>query len=121
MPKITHFELPVEDVERSIKFYSAAFGWKFQKWGEENYWMISTGSDDEPGINGGLMKKMDPNQPPTNVMDVPNLDEAMAAVRAAGGEIVVDRMEVPTIGWLSYFKDPDGIIIGMMELMPHGE
>ena len=32
MPTIVHFEIPVDDVERSRKFYSGLFGWKIEKW-----------------------------------------------------------------------------------------
>jgi predicted enzyme related to lactoylglutathione lyase len=31
MPTIVHFEIPVDDVERSKKFYSELFGWKLEK------------------------------------------------------------------------------------------
>ena len=33
----------------------------------------------------------------------------------AGGTIVVPKMPIPTVGWLAYFKDPDGIIHGVYQ------
>ena len=35
------------------------FGWEFHQWegGDANYWLIVTGPDEEPGINGGLVKR----------------------------------------------------------------
>jgi predicted enzyme related to lactoylglutathione lyase len=112
MSRIVHFEIPVEDPERSMAFYSSAFGWQFQKFGDENYWLVVTGPDDKPGINGGLMKK-NPGQPPTNVVGVDNMDEAVERVKAAGGTIVVEKFEIPTVGWVAYFTDPDGIVTGL--------
>lgn len=49
----THFEIPVDDVERAQAFWSNAFGWRFQRFGEWDYWMVMTGEG--PGIDGGIM------------------------------------------------------------------
>ena len=32
MPTIVHFEIPVDDIERSKKFYNGLFGWRIEKW-----------------------------------------------------------------------------------------
>ncbi len=118
MNRIVHFELPVSDPETSIKFYSDLFGWKFQKWeGPVEYWLVTTGEGDT-GINGGLMRRMDPSQPITNTIDVESVDATCAAIEAAGGQIVVPKMPIPGVGWLAYFKDPDGLITGIMQNDP---
>ena len=49
MNRVVHFEFDVEDPERALKFYSEVFKWKIDKWGPANYWLIVTGSKDEPG------------------------------------------------------------------------
>ena len=44
MPRPVHFEIPAENPERAMQFYSTVFGWKFSKWeGPMDYWMITTG------------------------------------------------------------------------------
>ena len=79
MPRPIHFEIPAENPERAMKFYSSVFGWKFSKWGGPvDYWMISTGQPGEPGIDGGLMPRRDPAQPCVNTIAVPNVDESLA-------------------------------------------
>src|ERR1019366_686207 len=61
MPRPTHFEIPAENPERAMQFYSSVLGWKFNKWpGPVDYWLISTGDPGEPGIDGGLMQRRDP-------------------------------------------------------------
>ena len=61
MPRVVHFELSADDPERAIKFYENAFGWKTEKWaGPMDYWLIMTGPEDEPGIDGGLSKREGP-------------------------------------------------------------
>lgn len=118
MPRPVHFEIPAEDPDRSIAFWSGVFGWQFQRWGEEPYWLITTGDESEPGINGGLMNRRDPAQPVVNTICVDDLDAYVSKVEAAGGQIVLPKMPIPTIGWLAYFKDPDGNIFGMMQNDP---
>lgn len=113
MNRVVHFELPVEDPARSEKFYGGVFGWKFNKWGEGpmEYWLISTGEG--TGIDGGMMRR-NPGQPVTNTIEVSDVDEACSKITSAGGEIVVPKMAIPGVGYLAYFKDPDGNISGVM-------
>jgi uncharacterized protein len=58
MPRVVHFEIHAVDPERAISFYKKMFSWTFQKWeGPMPYWLITTGNDNEPGINGGLLPR----------------------------------------------------------------
>jgi len=36
-------------------------------------------------------------------------------VKAAGGSVALDKIQVPGVGWLSYVKDPEGNIFGMLQ------
>src|SRR5579872_5292277 len=109
MPRPIHFEIPAEDPDRAMEFYKKVFGWTFQKWdGPMPYWMIITGSDKEPGINGELMPRRDPAQPCVNTVGVTDLDDSLATVAAHGGKEVVPKMAIPGVGWLAYCKDTEG-------------
>jgi uncharacterized protein len=117
MPRPTHFEIPADNPERAIAFYQAIFGWAFQKWeGPTPYWLITTGPDSEPGINGGLLPRRDPAQPCVNTITVPDLEGTLSAVAAQGGKCVMPRMAVPHVGWLAYCKDLDGNMFGLMQM-----
>jgi len=83
-----------------------------------DYWIISTGAAPEPGIDGGLLPRRDPNQPCVNTVGVANLDESVASVEAHGGSIAVPKMAIPGVGWLAYCKDTEGHIFGMMQSDP---
>jgi hypothetical protein len=51
MPRIVHFELPVDDAKRASAFYESVFGWSVEDWeSDEGYWPVTTGSE-EPGID----------------------------------------------------------------------
>lgn len=113
-----HFEIPCDNPEKTMKFFQEAFGWTFQQFGTEQYWVVMTGDEKSPGINGGLMKRQNPGQPIANSIDVANIDEHIKKIEAAGGTIVVPKMPIPTVGWLAYFKDPDGNIHGVYQNDP---
>jgi predicted enzyme related to lactoylglutathione lyase len=122
LPRIVHFELNVKDVEKTIKFYETVFGWKFQKWeGPMDYWLIMTGDEKEPGIDGGLGQ--DPESFPhvVNTIDVEDVDAAVKKVEANGGKIVRPKQVVPGVGWLAYFEDLEGILTGMMQEDPNAK
>ena len=115
--RVVHFELPADDPARCMAFYQKAFGWTFDKWdGPMEYWMINTGDGD--GINGGLARREQPGQPPTNVVAVPSVDEAARTIVAAGGKEVVPKMAVPGVGWTAYFADTEQNVFGVIQFDP---
>jgi predicted enzyme related to lactoylglutathione lyase len=121
MPRVIHFELPADDPERACRFYADVFGWTAHKWdGPADYWLLQTGEDDKPGINGGIMRTMSefPARTPINAIDVPSVDEYAARVEAAGGKIVVPKLTLPGIGYLAYGLDTEGVLFGIMQSDP---
>jgi uncharacterized protein len=124
MARAVHFEIHASNPQALIDFYAGLFGWSFNKWEGGEYWMIHTGPDEEPGINGGLLPRRGPlpeNMAAINAfvitVGVDDLDALLAKVESGGGGglVCVPKMAVPGIGWLAYAKDPDGNIFGMME------
>ena len=117
MSRVVHFEIPAHEVERMKNFYGGVFGWKFDKWemGQQAYWMITTGAEETPGINGGFSTPGGPFESVVNTVDVENLDDVLAKVLANGGQIIFPKDAVPGVGWLAYAKDPEGNVFGMMQ------
>jgi uncharacterized protein len=116
MNRVVHFEFAAEDPKRAVKFYENVFGWKIQKWdGPMDYWLVSTGKDDEPGINGGIMKKGDTKQLTVNTLGVSSIDELIKKIVSSGGKVIQPRTEIPGVGFHAYVKDTEGNIIGLME------
>jgi catechol 2,3-dioxygenase-like lactoylglutathione lyase family enzyme len=58
MNRVTHFEIYTDDPKKVQPFYQDVFGWKFPKFegGPIEYWLVTTGDDKEPGINGGMTR-----------------------------------------------------------------
>ena len=119
MARPVHFEIPAGDVPRMIEFYSKIFGWTFQQWGGEPYWLIKTGEG--PGIDGGLMPRREPGGLTVNTMQVTSTDETVAAILAAGGSQAVPKLGIPGVGWLAYCKDPEGTLFGVMQPDPNAK
>ena len=122
MSRPVHFEIQASNPQALMDFYSALLGWTFNKWEAGDYWMITTGSADQPGINGGLMPRR--GGPPAemaalnsyvNTMGVDDVEASLAKAVDLGGTIAVPKMAIPGIGWLGYVKDPDGNLFGMMQ------
>lgn len=119
MNRIVHFDIYADDPDRAADFYRNVFGWKAQKWtGGMDYWLITTGPESEPGINGGLGKRRDPTDHTTNTVDVVSLKETEAKVTAAGGKVLEPRMPIPGVGWFALCADTEGNRLGLMEPDP---
>jgi predicted enzyme related to lactoylglutathione lyase len=121
--RVVHFEIHAEDTRRAITFYESIFGWKFEKWGSVEYWIITTGPDSEPGINGGLVKRkgrIDGTEVIAYVCTVQmaSVDGTVNKVRGLGGQNVVPKMPLPGVGWLAYCKDTEENIFGVMQADP---
>lgn len=119
MSRITHFEIPADDPERAIKFYETVFGWTIEKWdGPIEYWLIMTGPEDQPGIDGGLAKRSDPEIGVENTIEVADLEGSLLDVEKNGGKLIRPKIAVPGVGWMAYIKDTEGNIFGLMETDP---
>jgi predicted enzyme related to lactoylglutathione lyase len=119
MPRVVHFEIEADQPKRAIRFYETVFGWQIRKWeGPIEYWLITTGKEGEPGIDGGLSKRTEGAPSTVNTIDVPSVDEYAKKVESSGGTIVRPKMAVPGVGWMAYFTDPDGNMFGMMQEDP---
>jgi hypothetical protein len=115
MPRVVHFEIHADDPERAGKFYGNVFGWEATRWdGPEPYWLVRTGPDDRPGINGGIMRRRDPRGNVYNTIDVPDVDRYTKKIESEGGKVVVPKMSIPGVGWLAYCTDTEGNIFGIM-------
>lgn len=117
MGRVVHFELSVENPELMQEFFNNTFGWNFQKWGEEQYWLANTGETQFPGINGAFIKKREGAPAVVNNISVDNIDSAIESIMQNGGEIVVPKFLIPNVGYIAYFKDPEQNIHGISQFV----
>ena len=118
MPRVVHFEIYTNDPDAVRPFYQDVFDWKFKKFEESpiEYWLVTTGDDKEPGINGGLARPRAGQSPGTlNTIGVASLDQSIKKIEARGGKICVPKMAIPGVGWLAYAEDPAGNVFGILQ------
>jgi uncharacterized protein len=130
MDRVIHFEIHASDPERAAGFYSGVFGWNIKEWlipgvalpNENRYWMVTTGSENEPGINGGILFRRGAapaDGQPVNAyictIGVASVDNTLAKAVASGGAIALPKMPIKGVGWIAYCKDTEGNIFGIMQ------
>ena len=102
MARLNYVELPVADIGAARSFYESAFGWSMTAFGP-TYAATMTG-DTDIGLQGDTAEA---TRAPLPVIDVPDLEAALAAVERAGGRIVRPIFAFPG-GRRFHFLDPSG-------------
>lgn len=117
---VRHFAINADDMARARRFYERVFGWRFDAWGPPNFFMITTGSEQDAGISGSLQKRRElvVGERMTGYecsIGVGDVDAVAAAVVANGGQILIPRTLIPTVGHVIFFRDTEGNCAGAMQ------
>ena len=116
MSRVIHFDLSAKNPERASKFYSNIFDWKIEKFaGPDDYWVITTGTDDEPGINGGLMSRDDTDVSTAYSISVTSVDDCLEKIEKNGGTVVGIKKTIPGVGYFAYCEDTEDNAFGIIE------
>lgn len=119
MSRVIHFEISAEKPKEITRFYKNVFDWRFEKWdGPMEYWLITTGEESEPGINGGMGRRSEEPPGTVNTIDFKDARKAVEMIEKNGGKIISSVHAVPGIGWNAYFEDPEGNQWGIMQEDP---
>lgn len=106
--EIDYIEFTARDLSVAKRFYSEAFGWRFNDYGP-GYVGIQ-GIDREVG---GIAQSDELHADgPLVILYSTDLEKSLAAVRAAGGEIVKDPFTFPG-GRRFHFADPSGNVLAV--------
>jgi predicted enzyme related to lactoylglutathione lyase len=99
MSRVVHFEIMAKEPQQAVDFCSRVFGWKFQKWDNPgmDYWLITTGEDRVPGINGGLGPG-EPIKAVVNTIGITDLDGTLKQVVEHGARRQGATAEKPNPG-----------------------
>ncbi|MGH3333354.1 MAG: VOC family protein [Nocardioidaceae bacterium] len=121
--RVVHFEIPFDDGDRARAFYKDAFGWNLVHMPEMSYTMVSTGPTTEQGppsepgfINGGMLDRSESlSGSPVVVVDVEDIDAALAKIESLGGSTLSAKLPVGEMGFAAYFKDSEGNVVGLWQ------
>jgi uncharacterized protein len=114
MARVVHFEIMATNPERAIDFYKKVFGWKITGDAGENYWIAKTGDEYEQGIDGAILGvKGDSSL--VNIIEVSYIDDAIKKIEEYGCRIVIPKRSIPGVGTVAYFRDTEGLLVGLLE------
>jgi predicted enzyme related to lactoylglutathione lyase len=89
-----------------------------------DYWMIETRAGtaqnmekamSTPGVNGGMMKRVDPNQQVTNYILVESVDDFSKKAEKLGAKVIIPKTPIPEMGSFAVVLDPEGNPFGLFE------
>jgi uncharacterized protein len=111
-------ELMTSDPKAACDFYGKLFGWTVETsdMGSGPYHVVKVG---ETSI-GGIMGK-----PPGAPADMPsmwgcyvtvtNVDQTLIAVKKLGGSVLMEPMDVKTVGRMAVIRDPQGAALSVIQ------
>jgi predicted enzyme related to lactoylglutathione lyase len=102
MARLNYVELPVREIGPAKAFYEQAFGWSLTGFGPT--YAATMSGDTDIGLQADASEA---TRAPLPVIEVDDLEATLAAVEAAGGEIVRPIFAFPG-GRRFHFLDPSG-------------
>ena len=104
---IDYIELPGGDLAATKSFYSDAFGWGFTDYGPTYAGFDNAGLDGGLAVGDSAMTTL-----PLVILKAEDLEDALARVEAAGGNITAPIFAFPG-GRRFHFRDPAGNELGV--------
>ncbi len=107
---INYFEIPSDETNQLKEFYTSLFNWKFEEGKDtSDYWYTESA-----GMKGSILKRRSNRQNATFYVEVNSIDECISNAKRSGGNVVVDKHEIPE-GFYALLEDPQGNVIGIWE------
>jgi len=110
-----HIEIRTRDMAKCKGFYEKVFDWQVNE--QPGYGLIDAGAPPAGGIFPA------PPEVPLGVavyVGVDRIEDTVKKIEAAGGRIVVPKMEVPGMGWFTTFLDLEGNEMSLWQSMEGG-
>ena len=108
---IIHIEFPSDNPAGSGEFYHSLFGWEITNDEKLEYVMFGA----EGGPSGGFPKPEQQAKPgvPIVYVHTDDIDASLAKAESLGGQIITPKFPIPGIGFLGFFVDPFGTMMGL--------
>jgi predicted enzyme related to lactoylglutathione lyase len=108
-------DLGTPDLDATVAFYESLFGWKVERGGEDvgGYSMATLDGATVAGL-GPLMGEGQPTAW-TTYISVADADAATEKVRANGGTVLAEPMDVMDAGRMANFFDPTGAFFAIWQ------
>jgi predicted enzyme related to lactoylglutathione lyase len=112
MNPVVHFEIPVTDIDRAVRFYEAVFETHLTRQDVDGYTMaFFPRADGKPGASGALAKG-DVYVPSKSgailYFDVPQIDPVLTRAQTAGGKVLYPKKDIGEAGFVAEIEDSEG-------------
>ncbi len=112
---ISWLEIPVGDIQQGVEFYTRLLRWRFQTVeGQPDYVFTEDG-----GLQRGISliggERGARIRGATNYVTVPDLEQALEKVQAAGGTVLRSPTGIPGEGGFFLFLDPEKVRWGVFQ------
>lgn len=115
---VVYFEIPVNDIDRAIKFYATVFNFEFDKEIiDKNEMALFPFAEENSGISGSLAKGEIYKPTKDGVViyfKTENIDETLKLASLNGGQILYPKTD-NGIGLVAEFKDTEGNRIALYQ------
>ena len=111
MPRIVHFDIYADDVDRAHRFYADLFGWEITKWDgppQMDYRLVITGTDG-PGIDGAITRRSPQGMSGLNYVEVESIDDYLPRVQDGAAACSSPRYPFPESAMSPYARIPRAI------------
>ena len=109
---VVHWEIAGKDAAKLQGFYSELFDWKISVDEALNYGVVETGG--QGGIDGGIFAPSSGAAPYTMFyIHVGDIQEYLNKIESMGGRTETPPMDIPGVGSVAVFSDPDGNSVGL--------
>lgn len=117
MNAINWFEIPVENMERAVRFYEALVGHSLQRELFMNVpHAIFKSSKDGDGVGGALIQESGRKPAGTGSMvylNCSDIEAALARATELGGSITQPKTSIGPMGWVAWIRDTEGNQVGL--------
>lgn len=109
---VVYFEIPVTDMDRAVRFYTAVFNFEFRKDVIDHNEMALFPFTDETGGISGALAKGDIYKPTINgtliYFTTEDIDKTLKSAVENGGDLLYPKTSNGELGFVAEFKDSEG-------------
>ena len=118
---IVHFEILGHEGPSLVAFYRDLFGWPLREVAMDGYSTYAFLPSPEEGIGGGVGQLASSDRAFLTIyVEVADPHSMLDQAIKGGAETVLPVTEIPGVGEIARFRDPQGNVVGLVRSAPTG-